>query len=148
MASAKPEVISRVLLERIEWDALATEHEGKIPFDASAEHTDELRRQVAAGTSTACAILRDGQRIGLAVVRVEEDRAREFVIVAVFCDTPPGSRPLTHELQDALEAMARAQACQTIRFHTIRPAAVHLAATAYGYRLAEVVMRKDLPASS
>lgn len=143
MASHKKEVISRVLLQRGPWDTISQAFEKLIPFDSTVDHADELGRQIAAGVSTAHNIVHEGKRVGITITRVEEGKTRELVLVAVYCGA---AVPLSREIAEAVEAMARAEKCDSIRFHTVRPAAARFAADEYGFRCAEIVMRKDLHA--
>lgn len=144
MASADEQVISGLLLRRAPWDATDDDFAARIPFDSAAASADELRQQIATGESQAAQIHHDGRRVGLLVTRVENlrDGRREFVLVAAFAES---TEPLTPQIAAAVETLARAEACTSIRFHTVRPAAARLAVEAHGYRLAEVVMRKPLP---
>lgn len=142
MASHRKEVISRLLFERGPWDAIDTEFEKRLPFDSPSDHEDCLRRQVEAGTADAWRIMHEGQRVGLVVTRIDEDAAREFVIMAIFCDAPV---PLSRDIQATCYDLAQKAGCISMRFHTVRPAAARLAAEEYGYRLSEVIMRKPIP---
>jgi hypothetical protein len=139
MASHCKEVISRLLFERGPWDAIDSEFEKRIPFDEPSAHEDCLRRQVETGEAAAHRIIYEGKRVGLVVTKIEEDAAREFVIVAIFCDAPV---PLSREIQAACYRLAQESKCISMRFHTVRPAAARIAADEYGYRLTEVIMRK------
>lgn len=146
MASLDEKVISGLLLRRAPWDATDDEFAARIPFDSAAASADELKQQIASGESHAAQIHHDGQRVGLLVTRIEtlRDGRREFVLVAAFADS---TAPLTPQIASAAESLALAENCNSIRFHTVRAAAARLAAEAYGYRLAEVVMRKPLNTS-
>ena len=137
-----PEIASALLFKRAPWDALDSEYEKRIPYDAPADHVDCLRRMVAAGEAFLYHLESGGERVGLAVVKVDDGAARELVLVAVFCD---GGAPFSREIAHAAERIARELRCISIRFHTVRPAAARLAADEFGYRLTEVVMRKTVP---
>jgi hypothetical protein len=139
MASHDKEVISKVLFARAPWDAIDTEFMKRIPFDDPAEFEDCLCREVQSGKAESLRILHDGKRVGIAVIRIEEEAAREMVICAIFCDAPV---PLSREIQTALHLIAKDRKCVSMRFHTVRPAAARLAAEEYGYRLSEIVMRR------
>lgn len=141
----KPETISRLILDRGPWDAIDEAFAAKIPFDSPHESKDLLRRLVAAGQSTAHRLTHEGKRIGLLVTRCEDGNdGRELVCQAVFMDSPDGL-PLTRPFADACEALARAEGCNVLRFHTCRPQMARFAADHYGYRASEIVMRKTLP---
>lgn len=96
----------------------------------------------AAGEASLYRLVEDGRRIGILVCRVDEGRARELVLVAAFCE---GSRPFARELAQAADHVARTLGCVSIRFHTVRPGAARIAAEEFGYRLTEVVLRKNVP---
>lgn len=144
MASKKKEVISRLLIERAPWDSTDQAFAKLIPFDDPAEHEDSFCREVNAGTMEALRINFDGKPVGIICLQVDESRLRELVIAGVFCDSPEG--PLSREIQAACVIAAQARRCVSMRFHTMRAAAARIAADEYGWRLTEVIMRKDVPA--
>lgn len=139
------ETISRLILDRGPWDAIDEDFAARIPFDSPHESKDLLRRLVTSGKSTAHRILTpSGERIGLLVTRIEEgNEGRELVCQAVFMDSPD-CQPLTRQFAEANEALARAEKCTCLRFHTCRPQMARFAADNYGYRASEIVMRKTL----
>jgi cytosine/adenosine deaminase-related metal-dependent hydrolase len=141
MAARSPQVASRLLLNRAPWDAIASEWERQIPFDDPAAHTDGLSRLVMSGAANCYHVVKDGERIGIVVTKVEESAARELVVVAIYSASP---EPISPQLAEAIEDLARAESCISIRFHTIRAAAARYAAERHGYRLTELVMRKSL----
>ena len=61
----------------------------------------------------------------------------------MFGETPDG-RPITDEIGRACEALARAEKCTSLRFHTCRRAMARFAVEKFGYRISEIVMRKTL----
>jgi len=63
--------------------------------------------------------------------------------MAMFGETPDG-RPITDEIGRACEALARAEKCTCLRFHTCRRAMARFAVEKFGYRISEIVMRKTL----
>lgn len=128
-------------LERAPWDALDDSFAARIPFDHPAGHVDDLQRLCAAGRASAHRLIVDDRRIGVAVIQVEEARFRELVVVAVFSSS---DAPISFELAQACEALARAEGCISIRFHTCRESAARFAAAHLGYRLTEIVMRKAI----
>lgn len=132
-------------LARAPWDAACDAFAARVPFDAPTEHRDGLRRECAEGRAT-CWKLADatGRELGMIVTRVETEAARELVLVAIFADTPPDSPPLTSAIATLCEDLARRCGCQSIRFHTSRPAVARVAAEQHGFRLAEMVMRKAI----
>ena len=139
-----PEVISRLLLERAPWDAVDSEFERRIPFDSPHESAGLLQRMVAEGTAHVHRFIRNGERIGLLVTRIDDGNlGREFVCIAMFAETADG-RPITAEIGRACEALARAEGCTCMRFHTCRPAMARFAVEHFGYRVSEIVMRKTL----
>lgn len=140
-----PQTVSRLILERAPWDHIDDDFAKRIPFDSPHESADILARAVAAGESTAHQLHYKGSRIGILVTRVEAGNiGRELVCQAVFMDDPQGV-PLTREFADACEALARAEQCVTLRFHTCRPAMARFACEHYGYRITELVLRRDIP---
>ena len=140
-----PEVISRLILERGPWDYVDDTFAARIPFDSPHESRDLLARMVREGTSTAHRLVVDGRRCGLLVTRCEDgNQGRELVCQAVFLDHPADD-PLTKPFADACEALARAEGCNVLRFHTCRPAMARFACENYGYRVSEIVLRRTLP---
>lgn len=131
----------RLRLERTPWDAVDDAYQARIPFDAPAAHADTLSRLVAAGAAAKHTLLVDGVRRGMVVTQVEQHARRELLVIACFCEGPD---PMSDEIAAAVEALARAERCVSIRFHTIREAAARWAAERHGYRLTELVMRKTL----
>ncbi|MCF3650171.1 hypothetical protein [Synoicihabitans lomoniglobus] len=77
------------------------------------------------------------------ITRVDVEAARELVIVAVYAKRDSDGSILP-EIVERIDDLAAAESCVSIRFHTIRPALARVMSKRYGYRLAEVVMRKDL----
>ena len=144
MASHRKEVISKLLFERAPWDSIDHAFAKRIPFDAPAELEDSFCREVTAGEMEALRISYAGEPVGIICIKVDESYLRELVIAGVFCDAPV---PLSREIEAACYAAAQARRCVSIRFHTMRPAAARLAAEEHGYRLTEVIMRKDVTLS-
>lgn len=139
-----PETISRLILERAPWDKVDDSFAAQIPFDSPHESADLLRRMVAAGQSTAHQLHHNGKRVGLLVTRCEEgNMGRELVCQAVFMADPEGI-PLTREFAEACEALALAEGCCVLRFHTCRPQMARFACENYGYRISEIVLRRTL----
>lgn len=136
-----PEIASRLLFERAPWDAIDAEFEKRIPFDSPSDWRDVLSRMCQSGEAFSYRIVEDGQRIGVLVCKVDEGAARELVVIAAYC---AGSSPFAREIARAAESIAREERCISIRFHTVRPAAAQLAAQEFGYRLTEVIMRKNV----
>ncbi|HQF38263.1 MAG TPA: hypothetical protein PK322_04010 [Opitutaceae bacterium] len=140
-----PEVISRLLLELAPWDAADEADAAKIPFDSPHESRDLLTRMVREGKATAHRFMWDGQRCGVLVTRVETgNMGRELVCMAMWGQTPDGE-PMTAEIGRACEALARAEGCVCLRFHTCRPAMARYACEQAGYRISEIICRKALP---
>jgi hypothetical protein len=137
-----PEVASGLLFKRAPWDSLDSEFEKKIPFDSPAEHRDCLRRLVESGEAQLWHLIENEKRIGFVVTRVESDAGRELVIVSAYCN---GTVPFAREIAETAEKIAIENRCQSIRFHTVRPAAARLAADEFGFRLTELVLRKNVP---
>lgn len=130
------------MLERAPWDAIDDEFQARIPFDSPHESADLLARLVREGSATSHRLMHDGRRVGLVITRVDEgNTGRELVLVAAYCDA---EAPLSREIADAVEALARAERCASIRFHTVRPAAARYAVDQYGFRLTELVLRKNV----
>lgn len=142
MANDGPKPLNgRLRLDRVPWDSLAAEHYRRIPMDSPAEHAGTLEREVIEGRAQAWRIWHDDKPVGLAITRTEEDKAKEFVICAMYSESEyPMSAPTGREL----ERIARAQGCISIRFHTCRHALARAAAEIDGYRLCEIIMRKTL----
>lgn len=140
-----PQTVSRLLLARTPWDASDEAFAAKIPFDSPHESKDLLARLVKSGAATAHAFMWEGQRVGVLITRVEEgNMGRELVCMAMFGATPSGE-PMTAEIGRACEALARAEKCCCLRFHTCRPAMARYACEVAGYRISEIVCRKTLP---
>lgn len=140
-----PQQTSELLLERAPWDAIASEYENRIPFDSPHERPDVLRRMVTEGRATLHQVLdRDREQIGILVTRVDVGTAgRELVIVAV-CARGKSAVPISPQFAEAFDALARAEQCCTIRFHTMRHNLARLACEQYGYRITEIVLRRDV----
>jgi hypothetical protein len=136
-----PEVVSKLLFERAPWDALDAEFEKRIPFDSPSDWRDVLSRMCQSGEAFSYRLVENGKRVGVLICKVDEGAARELVVVAAYC---AGSQPFAREIGQAAELIAREQRCISIRFHTVRPAAARLAAEEFGYRLTEVIMRKNV----
>lgn len=131
----------RLRLESVPWDSAAAEHYKRIPMDSPAEHADYLEKQVLEGKAQAWRIWQDGKPVGLAITRIEEDKAKEFVICAMYSES---ELPVSEYAGRELERIARSIGCISIRFHTCRHALASVAAEKSGYRLCEVIMRKNL----
>jgi hypothetical protein len=86
-------------------------------------------------------LIEDGRRVGMLVCKVDEGAARELVLVAAFC---AGSESFSRDLGRAAEVIARQRGCVSIRFHTVRPALARIAADEFGYRLSEIILRKNV----
>ena len=130
------------MLARAPWDAIDDAFQALIPFDSPHESADLLARMVREGSATHHRLVHEGRRVGLIVTRCEQGSAgRELVLIAAFCAS---EQPLSAEIAEAVESLARAEGCASIRFHTVRPAAARYAAEHYGFRLTELVLRKTL----
>lgn len=143
-----PPVSPRLRLALAPWDALDSEAAALIPFDSPAEHLDDLQAEVEAGRAACYHVeTRDGGRLGLVVVRVEEHPAggRELLLLAVYARPAPDLGPLRPEIFALCLDLARAERCRSMRFHTVRPALARVAAKQFGFRLAELVMRHNIP---
>lgn len=139
-----PRETSEVLLRRAPWDAIDSEHEKRIPFDDPSEHADLLRRMVAENRASLHHLEIDGRRLGMLITRVESGAAgRELVVVAASW-RGPDLHPLSPAVARAIDTLARVEQCCAIRFHTVRPALARYACQAEGYRVSEIVLRKDV----
>lgn len=112
-----------------------------IPFDNPSDWRDYLSRGVRAGNFTACEMTMDGKRSGILVYKIEEEAGRELVIVATYGTIPEISH--LESLDKAAQVLAKHYQCSSIRFHTLRPGLVKRALT-LGFRIAEVVLRKNI----
>lgn len=143
---------ARLLLQRCPWDAIDSAFEQRIPFDEPSENADLLSRMVREGRATRYRLddKESGERIGSLIVRVEEGSAgRELVAVAAFvCDSARRAQAWSVTssalLADALDALARAEGCCSIRIHTVRPGMARIACDDHGYRVSEIVLRKTV----
>jgi hypothetical protein len=133
----------RVLLERTPWDSVDERFYRLLPMDSPVDHADVLSAAVRRGESQAWKILVDATRVGLVICRVEEGRVREFVIQAMYCENSVPA-PVTPAVGRQLEAIARRLGCKSIRTHTLRHALARALAEFDGWRLTEVIMRKQL----
>lgn len=132
----------RLRLERVPWDSLCENHYKRIPMDSPTEHADGLAQRVKAGKAQSWLLFNAaGKDIGLAITEIEANKAKEFVICAVFAES---EFPISLELNDQLERIARSQGCISMRFHTCRHALARYAVEFGKYRLCEVIMRQDL----
>lgn len=139
-----PEVISRLLFERAPWDSVDASYAARIPMDSPHESADLLARMVQSGDVTPFRITFGPERVGLLLVRVEEGSlGRELVVVSAFMQRGDG-HPLSREFAAAIEELAAKEGCNVIRFHTVRPGAARLAAEEFGYRITEIVLRKNV----
>lgn len=111
-------------------------------MDSPSEHNDYLREMVKEGRATLHQLLVDGKRVGLTITTVEIHSAgRELVSIATYSNNTLG---ITPALSEALEEMARHENCQCIRLHTARHGLVKLATENYGFRISEIVLRKNI----
>jgi hypothetical protein len=65
----------------------------------------------------------------------------EFAIRGAF--SPESGERLTEKVLPQIEELAREHGCATISFHTIRPGLLRKA-MAQGFRVCEVIVRKDV----
>jgi hypothetical protein len=130
------------LLERAPWDSVADDFAARIPYDAPTLHADHLRTAVLKGEADAWLLRLDGARIGLAITRVDEDRGKEFVIQAMYAGGD--GQPMTEPVGRQLMLYARSQGCTSMRIHTVRHELARLLTECHGFRLCEVILRKNI----
>ena len=130
-----------MLFRRCPWGAIDSAFEKRIPYDAPCEHADALRRQVESGSAELYHIEQGGKTVGMVVARVDCKAEKEFVVIAAFADS---EQPVSSELDAWATALAASSGCASIRFHTIRAAAARFAVEVLGYRLTELVLRKNV----
>ncbi|MGH8016971.1 MAG: hypothetical protein ACREIA_01565 [Opitutaceae bacterium] len=130
------------MFDRLPWHAIDSEFESRIPFDSPHESRDYLQRLVNSGIATRHRLVKESETVGIVITHVETGSlGRELVCIAAYSDS---RAPLTDELFEAMELLARAERCVSIRFHTVRAALVRRAAEDMGYRVSEIVMRKNV----
>lgn len=112
----------------------------RIPFDSPHDWRADTLAKIRSGELTAAEIVQGGERRGVIVFAVYElSGVREFFVNCWFArmqDAFP-------EIAPAVDAMAKAQNCTEIRFNTSRPGMVR-AASEYGYKISEVILRKKV----
>lgn len=132
---------ARLLHSTLPWEEVDSHFEERIPFDSPTESGDYLRRLVDAGQATRHRLVAGGKTSGIVVTRVETGSlGRELVCLAAYSDARPA---LSADLAEAIELLARAEHCSSIRFHTVRPGLVKVSCE-LGYRVSEIVLRKDI----
>jgi hypothetical protein len=134
-----------VFLERTPWDSVDERYYRLIPMDSPVDFADVLSAAVKRGESTAWKILvprgEARYQTGIVIGRVENGRVKEFVIQAMYSDS---TIPVLPEVGRQLQAIARKQGCQSIRTHTLRHTLARALVEFDGWRLTEVIMRKQL----
>ena len=112
----------------------------KIPFDCPWDWRTETLEQIQNGKLHCAEIISGDKKTGILVYAViDENGARELFVSCVFCtETKPFA-----ELSPIVDAIAAANQCQSIRFHTSRPGMVKVAEN-FGYKIAETIVRKKL----
>ena len=133
---------SRLILKLAPWDSLDDDFSSRIPMDSPTEAETLLREMIESKTATLYRLENDNRRIGLLIVRIEEGSlGRELVIIAVF--GYDRQTTLTPEISAAIDELAKAQNCVTSRFHTCRHGLAKVACDSLGYRITEIVLRKN-----
>ena len=135
--------MNRVTLANLPWSSVDESMAARIPCDSPEQHRDWLRRLVDSGQARVSQIMQDGKQTGLLCWAIDEGAAREFVVVASFCESADG-QPVTRELVEAAEALARRENCISLRLATVRRAVASVACSAFGFRVSEIVLRKSL----
>lgn len=131
----------KLRLECAPWDAIDTEYAARIPGDDPTAYADTFARQVARGEAQAWRIWHDGKRVGLAITKIEGEAGKEMVICAMYSNAEyPMIGPVGLHLQNE----ARKLGCVSMRLHTCRHALAQYCAQEDGWRLAEIIMRKNL----
>lgn len=139
---AEVEARGAILLRSAPWDALDDTFAARIPMDSPHESADLLARMVADKSATAHQILKDGERIGLLITRVDVGTlGRELVVIAAYSAASGVS--ILPQIIDAADALARHEQCVSVRFHTARHGLAN-EAPKFGYRLTELVFRKNV----
>jgi hypothetical protein len=140
-SSSKSERRTRYAARLAAWSERTAALADRIPFDDPHEFRDILRRQVEDGSAKLVELTKDGEAVGVLLYRVEEYAARELVIIAAC--SADRSLDWSDWLAAFQENLARGLGCGSIRFHTLRPGLVENSFK-YGYRAAEIIMRKVL----
>ena len=132
----------KLLIEAAKLECDAPDWE-KIPFDAPHQHVDILRRLYDSGQCTRCDVMTDkGVQTGSLYYQVEQGFLRELVVLGVYIDhseAAPSNVPLLNNVCDKL---ANKENCVSVRFHTVRAGMVSCALH-YGWRVSEIIMRRD-----
>lgn len=132
--------LARCVLRPAQWDENAQAWSRLLPADHPEDLTAFLAAEVNSGRSKVSHLVKDGARVGFLVFTVTE--AHELLVQAAFARDTGGN--LLAEFMPRLEQLARECECDTIRFHTMR-AGLIVAAQRHGFRVSEVIMRKDTP---
>jgi hypothetical protein len=133
---------TELLLRLVNTAEPAQRWENRIPFDDPTLWKDYLSRGVKSGQYKCARIEHNGVEKGIAVFAIDQCAKREFVVVAVYCDPIPGVDVTAYVGRMAFD-LAKAEKCTSVRFHTMRPGLI-MKAQKLGYRVAEVVLRKEL----
>jgi hypothetical protein len=134
-----------LLLERAPWDSVSEDQLRSIPFDSPLENYADVSAEIIRGDAQNFRVSdAAGNRLGFLVVRVESLAfGRELVVIAAYLDSGK-SGPLTSTVSALVDDLARAENCDSIRFHTARHSVARYMAEFQGYRMAEAIMRKDV----
>lgn len=138
---ARVQALKTLALARMPWDAVCDRWARLIPGDDPLFNLDSLKSRTESGLLTHHAVMQDGKRIGFVLTAIESgSNAKELVIVASYIQ--PGAN--ASDDLSACEAIARAENCDSIRIHTVRPGLVRKLTQNHGFRLSEVILRKTL----
>lgn len=142
---SKLELLARVVLEPALWDAHADAWARLIPHDFPGSHAENLLDLVTRGAAQLCRLVTPSGCVGFVVFDVEESKGCPPELVILAASGRDGT-DLTEAMGPAFERIGAKHGCRTIRFHTMRPGLIKKARS-LGYRVSEVIMRRDLPAT-
>lgn len=145
---AKMALLAAFILRPCHWDAQAEAWARLLPHDSPEDYGEHFTALVRSGEAQAFELVTApgapvaGSRVAIVIARVQNIAGLgEFVIEGVYC--AKNHNRLTAAFLPQLEAKARELGCATLRFHTMRPGLVETATQA-GYRVCEVICRKDV----
>lgn len=141
-ATAKLDLLAAAVLRPAMWDATAEAWSRLIPHDWPGDHAEELREMVVSGAAEMVEVHTAAGHVGFVVYQVDDSFPQpELIVVSAYgADT---EHDLTSEVLPQLEKIARSAGCASIRFHTMRAGLIRKA-MAEGWRVSEVLMRKDV----
>jgi hypothetical protein len=145
--AAKPSklaLLGSYVLREAQWDGQAEEWSRRLPHDWPGTHAGTLCERVESGRAKIVQLLSAGERIGFVVYEIDENFEHpEMILVAAY--SSEGRVDVTEMCLPELAELAAREGCATIRFHTMRPGLIAKAQRA-GYRVSEVIMRRDVGA--